>query len=93
MWDGTGIVCSLEKPEWCKSDTNLKLGCVGMVRYSIGANGIDDGFDYLKGKSRSVLDTSSIFICSIVDIIMQKLTIHQSPFGIRSYSTKYPFAP
>lgn len=79
MWDGIGIVCSLEKSKWCKSDSNLELAGGGTGRYSIGANRIDARSDYLKGEPRSVLDASAIFICSIVDIIMQKLTIHQSP--------------
>jgi len=62
--------------------------------YSVRANGIDNRFNYLKGKARAVLDTSTIFIRSIIDIVVQKLTFHQSvPHKGGVYSNKYPFAP
>lgn len=88
MWDRIGIVCSLEKSKWRKSDSNLELALAGggTGRYSIGANRIDARFDYLKGEPRSVLDASAVFICSIVDIIMQKLTIHQSPSFVAGHT-------
>ena len=66
-----------------------------MTIYSIRADGIDDGFNYLEREARSVLDIPAIFISSIVDIIVQKLPfpLVASSFGSGGYSTKYPFAP
>jgi hypothetical protein len=61
---------ALEKTERCKTNTNLPLVCNVEKRYSIRADRINNSFDNLEGKSRAVLNASTVFIGSIVYIVM-----------------------
>ena len=41
--------------------------------YSFSSNTVDDGLNDIKRKSRTILDGTSILVCSVIDYILNEL--------------------